>query len=64
MAQQVKNLPAVQETQEMEVRSLSQEDSLAKKMASHSGIFVSKTPWTEEPSTPQSTGSQRIERTE
>ena len=64
MAQQVKNLPAVQETQEMEVQSLSQEDSLAKEMTTHSGIFVWKTPWTEEPSMPQSTGSQRMERTE
>ena len=33
MAQQVKNLPAVQETQEMQVRSLSQEDPLEKEMA-------------------------------
>ena len=29
----VKNLPAVQETQEMQVRSLSQEDPLEKEMA-------------------------------
>ena len=33
VAQWVKNLPAVQETQEMQVRSLSQEDPLEKEMA-------------------------------
>ena len=33
MAQQVKNLPAVQETQETQVRSLGWEDPLEKKMA-------------------------------
>ena len=39
MTQQVKNLPAVQETQEMWVRSLGQEDPLEEKMATHS-IFL------------------------
>ena len=42
MAQQVKNFPAVQETQGMQIRSL-QEDSLekemAKEMATHSSIL-------------------------
>ena len=33
MAQQVKNLPATQETQEMWVQSLSQEEPLEKEMA-------------------------------
>ena len=44
MAQTVKNLPAVQETQ---VRSLGQEDPLEKKMATHSSILVLRIPWTE-----------------
>ena len=39
MAQQVKNPPAIQETQEMWVRSLGQEDPLEEKMATHS-IFL------------------------
>ena len=46
MAQLVKNLPAVQETQ---VQSLGQEDPLEKGMATHSSILAWSTPWTEEP---------------
>ena len=37
VAQMVKNLPAIQETQ---LRSLSQEDPLEKGMANHSGILA------------------------
>ena len=40
MAQTVKNLPAVQETKEMWVQSLDQEDSLEKKMATHSSVLA------------------------
>ena len=40
MAQMVKNPPAMQETQETQVRSLGQEDPLEKEMATHSGILV------------------------
>ena len=57
MAQTVKNLPAVQETQ---VQSLGQEDSLEKEMATHSSILAWRIPWTEEPGRLQSTGSQRV----
>ena len=46
MAQSVKNLPAMQETQ---VQSLGWEDSLEKEMATHSSILAWKIPWTEEP---------------
>ena len=42
----VKSLPAMQEIQ---VRSLGQEDSLEKEMTIHSSILVWKIPWTEEP---------------
>ena len=49
----VKNLPAMQETQ---VLSLGQEDSLEKKMATHSSILAWKSPWTEEPGRLQSMG--------
>ena len=49
MAQQVKTLPAVQETQETLVQSLGWKDPLEKKMAIRSSIPAWKTPWTEEP---------------
>ena len=41
MAQLVKNPPATQETQEMQVQSLGREDPLEKEMATHS-IFLSE----------------------
>ena len=47
MAQQVKNLPAVQETPEKRVWSLGQEDPLKEVMATHSSILAWKIPWTE-----------------
>ena len=56
MAQMVKNLPAMQETQ---VRSLGQEDSLEKGMATHSSILAWRIPWTEEPGGLQSMGLQK-----
>ena len=43
----VKNLP-IQETQEMLVRSLGQEDPLEEGMATRSSILAWRTPWTEE----------------
>ena len=46
MAQTVKNLPAVQETQ---VQSLGGEDPLEKGMATLSSILAWEIPWTEEP---------------
>ena len=58
VAQVVKNLPAIQETQ---VRSLGQEDPLEKEMATHSSILAWKIPWVEEPGGLQSMGSQRVE---
>ena len=42
MAQWVKNLSAMQETQEKHVRSLGQEDPLEVKMATHSSILAGK----------------------
>ena len=61
VAQMVKNLPAMQETQ---VQSLGREDPLEKGMAIHSSIFAWRIPWTEEPGAPQSMGSQRVGTTE
>ena len=49
MAQWVKNRPAVQETQEAQVRSLGWEDPLEKEMAAYSSILAWSIPWTEEP---------------
>ena len=46
VAQSVKNLPAVQETQ---VRFLSREGPLEKEMAIHSSILAWGIPWTEKP---------------
>ena len=46
VAQMVKNLPAMQETQ---VQYLDQEDLLEKGMATHSSILAWKILWTEEP---------------
>ena len=56
LAQMVKNLPAMWETQ---VQSLVQED-LEKGMASHSSILSWRIPWTEEPGRLQSMGLQRV----
>ena len=46
MAQTVKNLPSIQETQ---VPSLDWEDPLVKGMASHFSTLAWRIPWTEEP---------------
>ena len=46
VAQTIKNLPAMQETQ---VQFLGQEDPLEKGIATHSSILAQRIPWTEEP---------------
>jgi len=57
VAQTVKNLPAMQETQ---VQSLGWEDPLEKGMATDSSILAWRIPWTEEPGGLQSLGLQRV----
>ena len=57
--QAVKNLPAMQEPQEMWVRPLGWEDPLEEGMATHSSILAWRIPWTEEPRGLQSIGWQR-----
>ena len=52
----VKNPP----DNEMQIRSLGQEDLLEEEMATHSSILGWKISWTEEPSGLQSMGSQRV----
>ena len=58
----VKNLPAMQETQDRQVRSLGWEDAdaLEEGMATYSSIIALRAPWTEEPGRLQSIGSQRV----
>ena len=57
VAQTVKSLPAMQETQ---VQSLGGKDPLEKEVATHSCILAWRIPWTEEPGGLQSMGSQRV----
>ena len=57
MAQTVKSLLAMQETQ---VQSLGWEDPLEKEMASHSSILAWRIPWMEELDGLQSLGLQRV----
>ena len=57
VAQMVKNLPTMQETQ---VRSLGGEDPLQEEMATHSSILAWRILWTEESGGLQSVGSQRV----
>ena len=57
MAQRVKRLPAMQETQ---VQFLGQEDPLEKEIATHSSTLAWKIPWMEKPGRLQSTGWQRV----
>ena len=56
----VKNLPAMQKPQEMQLRSLDLEDPLEKGLATHSGILAWRTPWTKELGRLYSIGSQRV----
>ena len=51
-------MPGMQETWEMQVQSMAQEDALEEEMATHSSILAWKIPWTEEPGRLQSMGSQ------
>ena len=57
MAQMVKNLLAMQE---MWIQSLGQEDPLEKGMSPLSSMLAWRIPWTEDPGSLQSMGSQRV----
>ena len=57
VAQMVKYLPAMQETQ---VQSLGWEDPLEKGMATHSSTLAWRISWTGEPGGLQTMGSQRV----
>ena len=56
----VKNPLAMQETQEMQVQSLGQEDPLEEGIPTHSSILVWRIPWTEESDGLQTMVSQRV----
>ena len=65
VAQWVKNLPVLQETQEMWVQSLSQEEPLEEEMATYSSIIACGIPWTEEePGRIQGLGHKESDTTE
>ena len=57
MAQAVKNLPDMRETQ---VRSQGREDSVEKETATHSSLPAWRIPWRDEPGGLQSLGWQRV----
>ena len=61
VAQTVKNLPAMQETQ---LPSLGREDPLEEELTTHSCILAWRISWTEEPGGLQSMGSQEMDTTE
>ena len=60
VAQLVKDLPAMHETQ---VQFLGQEDPLEEEMAIHSSVLAWKIPWTEEPGGLPSMGLQESDTT-
>ena len=45
----VKNLPAMQKMQELQVQSLDQENTLEEEMATYTSILIRKIPCTEKP---------------
>ena len=61
MAQMVKNLPTMQETQ---VQSPSQEYPLETGMATHSSSVAWRIPWTEEPGKLSARGRKELDTTE
>ena len=50
----------MQETQEIQLRSLGQKDSLEEEMATHSSILAWRIPQTEKPGQLQFIGSKRV----
>ena len=53
----------MQETQETQVRSLGQEDTLEEGMATHSNILAWRIQWTKEPDSLQSIGLHEVRHT-
>ena len=61
MAQRLKHLPPIRETQ---FRSLGREDPLEKEMTTHSSILAWRIPWTEEPGRLHPRGRKESDTTE
>ena len=61
MAQRVKNLPAIQDTQETRIQCLGQKEPLEKGMATHSSSLAWRIPQTEESGKLQSRRSQKVQ---
>ena len=61
VAQKVKNLPAMQETQ---IRSLGWEDPLEEGMATHSSTLAWRIPWTEQAGGYNPWGHKELDTTE
>ena len=55
-----KNLPAIQEPQVTQVRSLGQEDPVEEGMVTRSSILAQRIPWKEESGRLPPMGSQRV----
>ena len=64
MAHRVKNPPAVQETQKIQIQFLGQEDPLEEAMATHSSILTWKIQWTEDPGGCSPWGHKESDKTE
>ena len=60
MTQLAKNLAAMQETQEIQVRFQGWEEPLEEGMSTHFSILAWRIPWTNETDSLQSKGSQRV----
>ena len=60
----VDNSPAMQESQEMQIRSLGLEEPLEEGMATHTSILAGESLWTGEPGGLQFIGSQKSDMTE
>ena len=58
----VRNLPAVQDSQETQVPSLGWKDPLEEGMAAHPSMLAWRIPWKEESGGLQFIGSQRVRR--
>ena len=60
VAQQVKNLSAMQGTQQAPVQYLGREDPREKEMETFSSVLAWEIPWTKKPDRLPSLGSQRV----
>ena len=60
----VRSLPAIQETEEVWLRSLGQGDPLEEEMAAHSSVLAWGIPWMEEPAGYSPRGGKESDVTE